>query len=49
MLSAAKGRKERVGRLMQMHANSREDVKEARAGDIIAIAGAWVGGWLCGW
>jgi elongation factor G len=34
-----KGKKERVGRLMQMHANSREDVKEARAGDIIAIAG----------
>ena len=40
MLSAAKGKKERVGRLMQMHANSREDVKEARAGDIVAIAGA---------
>ena len=40
VLSAAKGKKERVGRLMQMHANSREDVKEARAGDIVAIAGA---------
>ncbi|PSC68167.1 Elongation factor chloroplastic [Micractinium conductrix] len=38
-LNAAKGKKERIGRLMQMHANSREDVKEARAGDIIAIAG----------
>ncbi|KAI7838682.1 hypothetical protein COHA_007484 [Chlorella ohadii] len=38
-LNAAKGKKERIGRLMQMHANSREDVKEARAGDIVAIAG----------
>ncbi|MEK9624979.1 MAG: EF-Tu/IF-2/RF-3 family GTPase, partial [Halieaceae bacterium] len=31
--------RERVGRMLQMHANSREDVKEARAGDIVAIAG----------
>ncbi|KAL4427466.1 hypothetical protein ABPG77_000755 [Micractinium sp. CCAP 211/92] len=38
-LNAAKGKKERIGRLMEMHANSREDVKEARAGDIVAIAG----------
>ena len=34
-----KGKKERIGRMLQMHANSREDIKEARAGDIIAICG----------
>ena len=39
VLNANKGKKERVGRLLQMHANSREDVKTARAGDIIAIGG----------
>lgn len=38
-LNANKGKKERIGRLLQMHANSREDVKIARAGDIVAIAG----------
>lgn len=38
-LNAAKGKKERIGRLMEMHANSREDVKLARAGDIVAVAG----------
>jgi elongation factor G len=38
-LCAAKGKKERIGRLMEMHANSREDVKMARAGDIVAVAG----------
>ena len=38
-LNAAKGKKERIGRLMEMHANSREDLKAARAGDIVAIAG----------
>jgi elongation factor G len=31
--------KERVGRMLLMHANNREDIKEARAGDIVAIAG----------
>lgn len=31
--------KERVGRMLQMHANSREDIKVARAGDIVAFAG----------
>ena len=39
VLNANKGRKERVGRLLEMHANSREDIKAARAGDIIAIGG----------
>ncbi len=34
-----KGDKERVGRMLAMHANSREDIKEARAGDIVALAG----------
>ncbi|WP_334128601.1 elongation factor G [Sneathiella sp.] len=38
-LNSVKGTRERVGRMLQMHANSREDVKEARAGDIVAIAG----------
>ena len=38
-LCAARGKKERIGRLMEMHANSREDVKMARAGDIVAVAG----------
>ncbi|WP_428353190.1 elongation factor G [Methyloprofundus sp.] len=34
-----KGKRERVGRLLQMHANSREDVSEVRAGDIAAAVG----------
>lgn len=34
-----KRKKERIGRLLQMHANSREEVKEARAGDIVAAIG----------
>ena len=38
-LNSVKGRKQRIGRMLEMHANSREDVKEAYAGDIIAIAG----------
>ncbi|MEM7652907.1 MAG: elongation factor G, partial [Pseudomonadota bacterium] len=37
-LNSVKGQRERVGRMLLMHANSREDVKEARAGDIVAIA-----------
>jgi len=37
--NAAKGTKERIGRLLQMHANNREDRDEARAGDILAAAG----------
>ena len=34
-----KGRKERVGRILQMHANNREEIKEVRAGDIAAAVG----------
>ncbi|MDJ0951600.1 MAG: elongation factor G [Alphaproteobacteria bacterium] len=39
MLNTVKDRKERVGRMLAMHANHREDIKQARAGDIIAFAG----------
>ncbi len=39
VLNAVKDKRERVGRMLLMHANSREDIKEARAGDIVAIAG----------
>ncbi len=39
VLNTVKDNRERVGRMLQMHANSREDVKEARAGDLVAIAG----------
>lgn len=34
-----KGKKERIGRLLQMHANSREEIKEVKAGDIAAAVG----------
>ncbi|MEW6118510.1 MAG: elongation factor G [Pseudomonadota bacterium] len=34
-----KGRKERIGRILQMHANNREEIKEVRAGDIAAAVG----------
>jgi elongation factor G len=37
--NTTKNKRERVGRMLLMHANSREDVKEARAGDILALAG----------
>jgi len=39
MLNAGKNAKQRVGRMLLMHANSREDIQEARAGDIIAFCG----------
>ncbi len=39
VLNSVKDKRERVGRMLLMHANSREDVKEARAGDIVALAG----------
>ena len=39
MLNSTKDRKERVGRMLLMHANNREDIKEAYAGDIVALAG----------
>ncbi|HEY6633390.1 MAG TPA: elongation factor G [Rhizobiaceae bacterium] len=37
--NTVKGKKERIGRMLQMHANSREDIEEAYAGDIVALAG----------
>ena len=39
ILNSTKDQKERVGRMLLMHANSREDIKEARAGDIVALCG----------
>src|SRR5580700_8745294 len=39
VLNTVKNNRERVGRMLLMHANHREDVKEARAGDILALAG----------
>lgn len=33
------GKNERVGRMLEMHANNREEIKEARAGDIVALCG----------
>ncbi len=39
VLNASKDRRERVGRMLEMHANDREDIKVARTGDIIALAG----------
>ncbi|CAM5604621.1 elongation factor G [Mycolicibacterium aubagnense] len=37
--NTVKGKKERIGRMLQMHANSRADIEEAFAGDIVALAG----------
>jgi elongation factor G len=37
--NTSKDKEERVGRMLLMHANSREDIKEANAGDIVALAG----------
>ncbi|WP_298352253.1 elongation factor G [Rhodoblastus sp.] len=39
VLNSTKDKKERVGRMLLMHANNREDIKEAYAGDIVALAG----------
>jgi len=39
VMNSVKEKRERVGRMLMMHANDREDIKEARAGDIIALAG----------
>jgi len=37
--NSTKGKKERIGRILQMHANKREEIKEVRAGDIAAAVG----------
>lgn len=50
IFNPVKGRKERVGRILQMHANQREEIKEVRAGDIAAAVGlkeATTGETLC--
>jgi elongation factor G len=39
ILNSVKDNRQRVGRILEMHANSREDLKESRAGDIVALAG----------
>ncbi|HEY2051795.1 MAG TPA: elongation factor G [Caulobacteraceae bacterium] len=39
LMNSTRDRKERVGRMLQMHSNNREDIKEAFAGDIVALAG----------
>ncbi|MBN8957851.1 MAG: elongation factor G [Rhizobiales bacterium] len=39
VVNSTRERKERVGRMLLMHANNREDIKEAYAGDIVALAG----------
>jgi elongation factor G len=39
VLNSTRDKKERVGRMLLMHANNREDIKEAYAGDIVALAG----------
>ena len=39
VINAATGKKERIGRLLKMHANKREEIKEAYAGDIVAAVG----------
>jgi elongation factor G len=39
VLTSVRGRKERIGRLLQMHANERKEIKEIRAGDIAAVVG----------
>ena len=39
VFNAIKGKQERIGRLLQMHSNSREEIKEVRAGDIAAAVG----------
>lgn len=39
VINPVKGKRERVGRILQMHANSREEIKEVRAGDIAAAVG----------
>jgi elongation factor G len=39
LINSAKGKSERIGRMLQMHSNTREEIKEAYAGDIVALVG----------
>ncbi len=50
VFNSVKNKKERLGRILQMHANQREEIKEVRAGDIAAAVGlkdATTGETLC--
>jgi len=50
LLNSSSGRKERVGRLLKMHSNKREDIKEVYSGDIVACVGlskSFTGDTLC--
>jgi elongation factor G len=50
VINSTRDKKERIGRMLLMHANNREDIKEAYAGDIVALAGlkeARTGDTLC--
>ena len=40
LLNTVKDKKERIGRMLLMHANHREDIKDAYTGDIVALAGS---------
>ena len=51
LVNTVKNKKERIGRMLEMHSNSREDIKEAHAGDIVALVGlkdTTTGDTLCG-
>ena len=51
LVNTVKNKKERIGRMLEMHSNTREDIKEARAGDIVALVGlkdTTTGDTLCG-
>jgi len=39
LMNTVKGKKERIGRMLLMHSNNREEIKEAYAGDIVAVVG----------
>ncbi len=39
LVNATKGKRERIGRILRMHANNRQDIEEAYAGDIVAVVG----------
>src|SRR3546814_14205175 len=51
VLNSVKDKREKIGRMLLMHANNREDIKEAYAGDIVALVGlkeTTTGDTLCG-
>ena len=48
VLNPVRGERERIGRMLQMQANAREDVRQAHAGDIVAFVGLYLAGSLLG-